>query len=550
LYHKIIILTILVGLVCIPLFSDDVFGHGLGADQAPPIDFGGMLVTVSTVMSPADFTVGEVDRANLKVRFFDQGTNTNLESVTYRVQIFQAGELLAREIFFDKDGELNIQIRPQKECFEPQPWRCTIYQGARDPISGGLHERGSGVPVIQGPIFTKGGLYNISVVIEGATSPKTLVVEPLEFDTFVSVAQDQYFSIPKAYGAIPVTIKTYYDDVSNFEFKGSDKSISFQMPFDWAPDYIDLVAVVHQEVRVPKSYEPYSIENDFVGYVDGVQVDNRALLVDPYSSETQNIIHFLVTGSELKRINDVLGSDHYDNKEMFFELVPQGKTTENGFSTTFENGYKANVAWKRPSGAGSDIPFQITFFDDNGELSKDINYAISLLDPNGQQIYLNVGDNTTPYLGVKAAEGIDTQTVYIVSEGMYTMSLALTGTGITNWENFVVSGTTFELGKAGESITPSPTPTAETSIPSWIKNNAGWWAEGQIDDGSFVSGVQWLISNGIMSIPSTEQGTGSDDAIPAWVKNNAGWWADGQIDDNSFVSGLQWLISNGIMKVS
>ena len=91
---------------------------------------------------------------------------------------------------------------------------------------------------------------------------------------------------------------------------------------------------------------------------------------------------------------------------------------------------------------------------------------------------------------------------------------------------------------------------AETSIPGWIKNNAGWWADGQIDDGSFVSGIQWLITNGIMTIPPTEQGTGSDDVIPSWIKNNAGWWADGQIDDSSFVSGLQWLISNGIMKIS
>jgi len=39
-----------------------------------------------------------------------------------------------------------------------------------------------------------------------------------------------------------------------------------------------------------------------------------------------------------------------------------------------------------------------------------------------------------------------------------------------------------------------------TEIPDWIKNNAGWWADGQIDDGSFVSGLQWLISNGIMKI--------------------------------------------------
>ena len=87
-------------------------------------------------------------------------------------------------------------------------------------------------------------------------------------------------------------------------------------------------------------------------------------------------------------------------------------------------------------------------------------------------------------------------------------------------------------------------------IPSWIKNNAGWWADGQIDDNTFVSGLQWLISNDVMTIPPTEQGTGSGDVIPSWIKNNAGWWADGQIDDSSFVSGLQWLISNGIMKIS
>ena len=36
---------------------------------------------------------------------------------------------------------------------------------------------------------------------------------------------------------------------------------------------------------------------------------------------------------------------------------------------------------------------------------------------------------------------------------------------------------------------------------------------------------------------------------PDWIKNNAGWWADGMIPDDAFVSGLQWLISNGIMKI-
>ena len=76
---------------------------------------------------------------------------------------------------------------------------------------------------------------------------------------------------------------------------------------------------------------------------------------------------------------------------------------------------------------------------------------------------------------------------------------------------------------------------AEDIIPAWVKNNAGWWADGQIDDGSFVSGIQWLISNDVMTIPPTEQGTGSDDVIPSWIKNNAGWWADDKISEAEFI---------------
>jgi len=37
--------------------------------------------------------------------------------------------------------------------------------------------------------------------------------------------------------------------------------------------------------------------------------------------------------------------------------------------------------------------------------------------------------------------------------------------------------------------------------------------------------------------------------VPDWIKNNAGWWADGQIDDNSFVLGIQYLIKVGIIIV-
>jgi len=54
-----------------------------------------------------------------------------------------------------------------------------------------------------------------------------------------------------------------------------------------------------------------------------------------------------------------------------------------------------------------------------------------------------------------------------------------------------------------------------------------------------------------MKIHVTEQGLVSqNNEIPEWIKSNAGWWADGQIDDDSFVEGIQFLIKEGFMTIS
>jgi hypothetical protein len=115
----------------------------------------------------------------------------------------------------------------------------------------------------------------------------------------------------------------------------------------------------------------------------------------------------------------------------------------------------------------------------------------------------------------------------------------------------------FTLVDVDKSAEPSTKPAnavesihSPSKIPDWIKNNAGWWADGSIDDNSFVQGIQFLIKEGLMSIPPTQDTSSVSNDIPAWVKNNAGWWADGSIDDNSFVQGIQFLISNGMIKVN
>lgn len=42
------------------------------------------------------------------------------------------------------------------------------------------------------------------------------------------------------------------------------------------------------------------------------------------------------------------------------------------------------------------------------------------------------------------------------------------------------------------------------NIPSWIKNNAKWWSEGQIGDSDFIKGIQYLIENNILHVSNSQ----------------------------------------------
>ena len=93
---------------------------------------------------------------------------------------------------------------------------------------------------------------------------------------------------------------------------------------------------------------------------------------------------------------------------------------------------------------------------------------------------------------------------------------------------------------------------AYAEVPAWVKSNAGWWADGTISESEFLSGIEFLIEDGIIVVPPTQVSSesSSDESVPAWVKSNAGWWADGTISDGEFVNGIQHLITIGIVNVS
>jgi len=60
--------------------------------------------------------------------------------------------------------------------------------------------------------------------------------------------------------------------------------------------------------------------------------------------------------------------------------------------------------------------------------------------------------------------------------------------------------------------------------------------------GFFVFGF-FLV--GALTIPNAF----ADDVVPSWIKNNADWWADDKIDDFTFAQGISFLIKNQIIQI-
>ena len=62
----------------------------------------------------------------------------------------------------------------------------------------------------------------------------------------------------------------------------------------------------------------------------------------------------------------------------------------------------------------------------------------------------------------------------------------------------------------GASTTVFQNAEAQNLIPTWIKNNAAWWAEDTIDDATFLQGIEYLVENNIINVSSESKITDVD----------------------------------------
>ena len=93
--------------------------------------------------------------------------------------------------------------------------------------------------------------------------------------------------------------------------------------------------------------------------------------------------------------------------------------------------------------------------------------------------------------------------------------------------------------------------TGTVSLPFWRKDLAKMWInEPLVTDKDFARALEYLIQVEIIKIPYTEPGGETETTIPEWVKNNAGWWIEEKISDTEFTRALQYLVKIGIIKVN
>tara|TARA_B100000676_G_scaffold269279_1_gene285085 strand:+ start:120 stop:1169 length:1050 start_codon:yes stop_codon:yes gene_type:complete len=102
------------------------------------------------------------------------------------------------------------------------------------------------------------------------------------------------------------------------------------------------------------------------------------------------------------------------------------------------------------------------------------------------------------------------------------------------------------VGIVGIFLTISVSAQEEYNIPDWVKNTAGWWADDQIDDASFVNGIKFLIENDVMEI-ETQDATAYDE-----YPDNGDFYVTYEPNPNSLYTGedtaIAWLKNTKLLE--
>jgi hypothetical protein len=466
--------------------SPNVYGDGLTMENLPPASVGDREASLFIKISPPILTQDTAGDKFLELRLFDAKTGETIQHTSFLISVDKEGKLLMRDLFHTHSGNLTIKI--QSEDLDVND---VVVYGDEEPFQGGWTSVNDKITV-RAPILLDAGLYHFEIEIFGIDNDRIIFIpsEAPRFDSWLSVGDIFDQTVSAGGKSYDLTVTSYYDKINNFNYDDIKKTVSFSMPFNWDASRLETQTIfVHEEIHFPTSFKEFSQAVTYKATVNEFPITGKMLIADPYSMDDTLILHFLLSK---ENILDIAKTIESDTKTMEFSLSPDTgiMTEKNSFDIKFDSGAFAKVQYDSKLVSGEEIPFEITIFDKDNKLLKWVTYGYRIEDSLGAKIYES--KNTDPNRpGILLTEGIDKQEFDFKSAGKYKMTLAIFSHGLDNLQTFSgIASTSFNIGSG----------TVQNEIPSWIKNNAGWWADGSIDDNSFVQGIQYLIKEGIMKI--------------------------------------------------
>ncbi len=507
--------------ILLPLTIVNVYGHGVGSEIFPPVDLYGKQVSLEVSSTP-----NNPDKNNdqqISISLIDFNSKITLRDVTFLIKSSRGEQFLFEKEFQSHNGIIMFNFISENTD------TIQVQEENKQDFLGSLIGLENKIINVKGPKLSEGGLYKFDIHILSADGYSKKLNVPLTFNAGISIAQTSKHKINHPdFGSQIINVVTYYDEIKNFQYNIDSKEITFSMPFEWSVNNINQTSVVHEELRIPKTFGDLLVSG-FSIYVNGIKLSDDVATIDDFFSDGR-IVHFIISQKELWNVYK-----HDPNQNgMSFLIKPNSDDVQ--LSSVTENGqFKIFVSWEPKnlqSNSKATIYFDITdIFLKNKPIAVNYNFSIT---QNDKIIFEQTGLSS------------DSKEKHNISEFMIPDDV--TGIIQLNFRN---------LGDNDLAKTSIPIiihnikhENNDISIPKWIKNNAGWWADGSIDDNSFVQGIQYLIKEKIIKIPKTSQDEGTfSNEIPSWIKNNVKWWSDGQIDDETFVKGLQFLIENRILHV-
>jgi hypothetical protein len=403
-----------IGLPSQQAFADglttETFSASLGNRQAE------LLVKVN----PPILTDASREDAYMLLRLYDASNNQTIRATSFTITVEKGvgdnAEELFTDTFYSDNGLLRLKVQPTEG-------RTQILGTQEQFLNAWVADPG-GTVNIRGPMFLEGGIYHLRIDILGIDNIRSLFPpdQIKRFDSWLSVGDIFTENVDYQGQSYNMTIISYYDRVKDFKFDPEKEQFSWSMPFDWDISRLESTNIfVHEEVKIPKSLAGIGDATSFSATVSGNQISGRLLAIDPYTSETDLTLHYLVNKNDV--ISFARGVPQ-GTSEMTFTLAPA--TGENAQTTgemlTDSGNLNVHAEWTpNPLNAETDSTLGLAFSDgfSGQRITDDVDYNLRILDLNGTQVYTKSD--------LVAKSGTSTQTIDFPSNENYRVEVEVTG---------------------------------------------------------------------------------------------------------------------------